>query len=141
MRRKRKCQSLSHTEGFPKKKSKIQFPRFNTSESDVYGIETDVRITKDGVFVAFHDKSADRLSKRYKEADGLGNKAKVIVENIKKSVHANSQMEREHQSEIKSHGLYQALLDEQTTNWLMTICKHKKPQYATFTTIAKQISH
>jgi len=36
------------------------------SESDVYGVETDVRITKDGVFVAFHDKSMARLSGRYR---------------------------------------------------------------------------
>ena len=36
------------------------------SESGIYGIETDVRITKDGVFVAFHDKSATRLMGRYK---------------------------------------------------------------------------
>ena len=36
------------------------------SVSDVYGVETDVRITRDGVFVAFHDKSMARLSGRYK---------------------------------------------------------------------------
>ena len=36
------------------------------SKSDVYGVETDVRITKDGVFVAFHDKSMARLSGRYR---------------------------------------------------------------------------
>ena len=36
------------------------------SESGVYGVETDVRITNDGVFVAFHDKSAARLMGRYK---------------------------------------------------------------------------
>ena len=34
--------------------------------SDVYGVETDVRITKDGVFVAFHDSSMARLAGRYK---------------------------------------------------------------------------
>jgi glycerophosphoryl diester phosphodiesterase len=36
------------------------------SDSSAYGIETDVRITKDGIFVAFHDKSAARLSGKYK---------------------------------------------------------------------------
>ena len=36
------------------------------SHSDVYGVETDVRITKDGIFIAFHDKSMARLAGRYK---------------------------------------------------------------------------
>ena len=38
----------------------------SAAESSVYGVETDVRITKDGIFVAFHDKSATRLMGRYK---------------------------------------------------------------------------
>ena len=36
------------------------------SESGIYGIETDVRITKDGIFITFHDKNATRLMGRYK---------------------------------------------------------------------------
>ena len=36
------------------------------SKSYAYGVETDVRITKDGVFIAFHDKSMARLSGRHK---------------------------------------------------------------------------
>lgn len=36
------------------------------SKTGVFGVETDIRITRDGVFVAFHDKSAARLSGRYK---------------------------------------------------------------------------
>lgn len=39
------------------------------SESGAYGVETDVRITKDGVFVAFHDKSAARLCGKHKKIE------------------------------------------------------------------------
>lgn len=38
----------------------------SASESFAYGVETDVRITRDGVFVVFHDKSAARLGGRHK---------------------------------------------------------------------------
>jgi glycerophosphoryl diester phosphodiesterase len=50
--------------GFGKENTLDAF--LTSSESDVYGVETDIRITKDGVFVAFHDKSAARISGRYK---------------------------------------------------------------------------
>ena len=53
--------------GFSHKKKQNTIDAFQqASESDAYGVETDVRITKDGVFIAFHDKSAARLSGRYK---------------------------------------------------------------------------
>jgi glycerophosphoryl diester phosphodiesterase len=53
--------------GFAKEKKQNTLAAFqNASKSEAYGVETDVRITKDGVFVAFHDKSAARLSGRYK---------------------------------------------------------------------------
>lgn len=53
--------------GYSHKKKQNTADAFQlASESDAYGVETDVRITKDGVFIAFHDKSAARLSGRYK---------------------------------------------------------------------------
>jgi glycerophosphoryl diester phosphodiesterase len=53
--------------GFAKEKKQNTVAAFlHASESKAYGIETDVRITKDEVFIAFHDKSAARLSGRYK---------------------------------------------------------------------------
>jgi glycerophosphoryl diester phosphodiesterase len=53
--------------GFAKEKKQNTVAAFQyASESVVYGVETDVRITKDGIFVAFHDKSMARLSGRHK---------------------------------------------------------------------------
>jgi len=53
--------------GFSKEEKQNTVNAFRcASTSDAYGIETDVRITKDGVFVAFHDKSTARLSGKYK---------------------------------------------------------------------------
>jgi glycerophosphoryl diester phosphodiesterase len=53
--------------GFGKGKKENTLSAFQYSaDSEAYGVETDVRITKDGVFVAFHDKSAARISGRYK---------------------------------------------------------------------------
>ena len=53
--------------GFAREKKQNTVAAFqHASESDTYGVETDVRITKDGVFVAFHDKNAARLSGKYK---------------------------------------------------------------------------
>lgn len=42
------------------------------SQSGAYGVETDVRITKDGVFVTFHDKRAACLSGKYKIIEETG---------------------------------------------------------------------
>lgn len=47
-----------------KQNTMVDFRR--ASESGVYGIETDVRITKDGIFIAFHDKNAARLSGKHR---------------------------------------------------------------------------
>jgi glycerophosphoryl diester phosphodiesterase len=53
--------------GFAKEEKQNTVSAFKrASESNAYGVETDVRITKDGVFVVFHDKSAARLSGKYK---------------------------------------------------------------------------
>ena len=53
--------------GFGKEEKQNTADAFRrAAESGAYGVETDVRITRDGVFVAFHDKSAARLSGRHK---------------------------------------------------------------------------
>jgi len=53
--------------GFSQKEKQNTAAAFRrASESGAYGVETDVRLTKDGVFVTFHDKSAARLSGKYK---------------------------------------------------------------------------
>ena len=53
--------------GFGKEKKGNTLTAFQcAAQSVVYGVETDVRITKDGVFVAFHDKSTANLCGKYK---------------------------------------------------------------------------
>lgn len=62
----KKVKYIAHRGSSHKKKQNTIDAFYHASESYVYGIETDARITKDGVFIAFHDKSAARLSGRYK---------------------------------------------------------------------------
>ena len=50
---------------------------------------------------------------KFMEADGIGNKAKVVLDNIKEGARENSAKERERRAEIQSHGSYQTLLEEQ----------------------------
>ena len=57
---------IAHRGASKEKKQNTIVAFERASVSDVYGVETDVRITRDGVFVAFHDKSMARLSGRYK---------------------------------------------------------------------------
>ena len=57
---------IAHRGASKEKKQNTLAAFERASHSGVYGVETDVRITKDGVFVAFHDKSMARLSGRYK---------------------------------------------------------------------------
>lgn len=57
---------IAHRGSSKEKKQNTVAAFDHASGSGVFGIETDVRITKDGVFVAFHDKSMARLSGRYK---------------------------------------------------------------------------
>ena len=57
---------IAHRGSSKKEKQNTVAAFQRASESGIYGIETDVRITKDGVFVAFHDKNATRLMGRYK---------------------------------------------------------------------------
>ena len=52
---------------------------------------------------------------RFKQAKGLGNKIKVIAENIKAGAKANSEKETQRRGEIQSHISYQTLLEEQRT--------------------------
>lgn len=57
---------IAHRGSSKEKKQNTVAAFEHASESGVFGIETDVRRTRDGVFVAFHDKSMARLSGRYK---------------------------------------------------------------------------
>ena len=50
---------------------------------------------------------------KFKEAKGLGNKVKVIAENIKEGAKENSAKERERRAEIQSHDSYRTMLEEQ----------------------------
>ena len=53
--------------GFGKEKKGNTLTAFQcAADSAVYGVETDVRITKDGIFVAFHDKSTANLCGKHK---------------------------------------------------------------------------
>ena len=63
---------------------------------------------------------------KFKEAEGLGNKVKVIAENIKEGARENSERERERRAEIKSHSSYQSTLEEQRAKRQATIKGSKK---------------
>lgn len=58
---------------------------------------------------------------KFKQAKGLGNKAKVVVENIKEGARENNAKERERRAEIRSHESYRTLLDDQRTKRQETI--------------------
>lgn len=58
---------------------------------------------------------------KFKQAKGIGNKAKVVIENIKEGARENSEKERERRSEIQSHKSYRTLLDEQRVKRQATI--------------------
>lgn len=62
---------------------------------------------------------------KFTEAKGIGNKVKVIVENIKEGAKENTEAERVRRYEIKSHNSYKTLLEEQRTERQATI-KRKK---------------
>jgi hypothetical protein len=49
---------------------------------------------------------------KFRQAKGIGNKAKVVLENIKESAKENSAREKERSAEIQSHESYRALLEE-----------------------------
>lgn len=60
---------------------------------------------------------------RFTEAKGLGNKVKVIADNIKEGAAAASEAEKARRAEIQNHGSYRTLLEEQRANRQATI-KH-----------------
>ena len=62
---------------------------------------------------------------KFKNAKGLGNKVKVIAENIKEGAKENSEKEKERREEIQSHESYKTLLEEQRTKRQATIKKPK----------------
>jgi len=62
---------------------------------------------------------------KFTEAKGLGNKVKVIAENIKEGAKENTKKENARRAEIQSHDSYKTLLDEQRTKRQTTI-KGKK---------------
>lgn len=51
--------------------------------------------------------------KKFIQADGLGNKVKVVIENIKEGARENSEREKVQLAEIQSHSSYNTLLAEQ----------------------------
>lgn len=58
---------------------------------------------------------------KFKQAKGLGNKAKVVVENIKEGARENSAKESERRAEIRSHESYRTGLEEQRAKRQTTI--------------------
>lgn len=69
---------IAHRGSSKEKKQNTLAAFDHASGSGVFGVETDVRITRDGKFVAFHDKSMARLSGRYKIIE------KTDFENVRK---------------------------------------------------------
>ena len=63
---------------------------------------------------------------KFMQADGIGNKAKVVIDSIKEGAAENSAKERERRAEIQSHGSYQSTLDEQRAKRQATIKGSKK---------------
>ena len=58
---------------------------------------------------------------KFKEANGLSEKAKVVVESIKESAKETSEKERKHRAEIQSHESYRNSLEEQRAKRQATI--------------------
>ena len=58
---------------------------------------------------------------KFRQAKGIGNKIKVIVENIKEGAKENTEKEKARQAKIKSHESYQVLLEEQRIKRQATI--------------------
>ena len=58
---------------------------------------------------------------KFTQAKGLGNKVKVIAENIKEGAAANTENERARRAEIRSHESYNTLLEEQRIKRQATI--------------------
>ena len=50
---------------------------------------------------------------KFKEAKGIGNKVKVVVESIKEGAKENSEKEKVRRAEIQSQESYKTLLEEQ----------------------------
>ena len=48
---------------------------------------------------------------KFKEAKGVGNKAKVVVANIKESAAEASEIEKERRADIQSHEAYKTILE------------------------------
>ena len=60
---------------------------------------------------------------RFMETQGVGNKIKVIAENIKEGVEKNAEKERARREGIQSHESYRLLLEEQRSR-RQAIIKH-----------------
>lgn len=58
---------------------------------------------------------------KVKQTKGLGNKIKIIGENIIEGAKENTEKEWEHRTEIQSHESYKTLLEEQRTRRQETI--------------------
>jgi len=58
-------------------------------------------------------KTPDPGLVKFRQAKGLGNKIKVIGQNIREGTAANSEKEKERRAEIMSFDSYRTLLDEQ----------------------------
>jgi len=52
---------------------------------------------------------------KFRQAKGIGNKAKVVLENIKEGAAENAEAERARRAEIQSHNSYRALWEGQRT--------------------------
>ena len=55
----------------------------------------------------------DPSFEKFKQAKGLGNKIKVIGQNVKESAAKASEKEEERRAEIRSHEAYKTILEEQ----------------------------
>lgn len=58
---------------------------------------------------------------KFKEAKGVGNKAKVVIENIKEGAAENSAKEKERRKDIQSHASYKDMLEDQRIERQKTI--------------------
>ena len=52
---------------------------------------------------------------KFKEAKGIGNKVKVVAENIKEGAAEASEIEKERRADIQSHEAYKAILEASRT--------------------------